>query len=610
MIKNKNLTLFIITTILISLFPIAVEAAKMVDVRYQPDVFMRSSPNSPIPFLQSLALLPVSKHNQQQVELKEIKKEVDSRGNTHIRYQQTYRGIPIWGAISIEHIPAGNQLSLNKSNASGTIFQDLSADLNNNLPDQAHVAAAEEHAIQFYKIKVGKEKYLSEHKSHLVVYVDDNHKAHWAVQVDLYFGNGREMADNPNYLIDAVSLEIYKEWNGISFLDKVKGGGLGGNPLLGMNIYDGLPGNKPALDIQRNSATKTCYLQNDYVVIRDGRTVTDNNPDTAVVMSFPCEQTDPSHGNVYWNRAINQVNGAWSPENDALYLVEKVNAMYEEWFQVPVLFSRTISNIPIIIDPDVDYGLGDKPAYRYERMKINVRIHDSIIPGGFNLPIPGNGNAAWDNKRQEIMFGSNDGFWGNESKYPFVVPGVIAHELSHGFTHQHSNLFVLGEPGALNEAFSDMSDAAFEYYLTGKNTWEIAVGLKKDGSGLRYLDDPTKDGKSIDNVQIFYDRKNGRYGKKMKYVDPHLASGIFNKAFYLLSQPKEQGGLGNTKLAFATMVQANQYHWSSFYLKFKEAACGVLDAARELGHRSQDLDAITRAFKQVGLDTSYCHWWQ
>ena len=554
------------------LFSLPTHAAKMINLRSQPDALLSRPSSQPIPFLQSLVALPANKQNQ--VELIQIKKEVDAQGVTHIRYQQTYLGIPVWGGEAIEHISPNNK----HASTNGNIFQDLSADLQAKPKDQEQIIAAENHAIQLFKNKVGQDAILSQQKGQLVVYVDENQKAHWAVQVEFYFENENEMPENPIYLIDATSYAVYKEWSGIHFYDKVKGGGLGGNPKMGMTIYDGLPGNKPALDIYRDPIERKCFMQNDYVTIRDGRTVKYNLGSTAAVMSFACSRPNAEHGNIYWNGALGHVNGAWSPANDALYLADKVNAMYEEWFHIPVLH-----------DPyDVD-----------KRMKITIRVHDRVSTRSRFNPYGGD-NAAWSNTKNEIHFGDGIDLSENENDatdYPLVVPDVVAHELSHGFTMQHSHLHSVGESLALNESFSDMAGAAFEYYLTGQSTWMHGFMYNKDNhSATRYLDNPAKDGSSIENVKDY-----------KKDMNEHDSCGIFNKVFYLLSQPVGKGGLGNPKIAFELMVQANRYHWTSIYFGFNEIACDVLDSAQDLNYGLQDLNAIRQAMAQVGLDTSRCH---
>ncbi len=48
--------------------------------------------------------------------------------------------------------------------------------------------------------------------------------------------------------------------------------------------------------------------------------------------------------------------------------------------------------------------------------------------------------------------------------YPLVSLDVSAHEVSHGFIEQNSNLIYSGQSGGINEAFSDMAGEAAEFY--------------------------------------------------------------------------------------------------------------------------------------------------
>ena len=61
---------------------------------------------------------------------------------------------------------------------------------------------------------------------------------------------------------------------------------------------------------------------------------------------------------------------------------------------------------------------------------------------------------------------------------------------------------------------------AAEFYSTGKNSWQIGPEIVKGKGALRYMDDPTKDGKSIANVKDYTDDLN-----------VHYSSGVFNKVF-------------------------------------------------------------------------------
>lgn len=117
-----------------------------------------------------------------------------------------------------------------------------------------------------------------------------------------------------------------------------------------------------------------------------------------------------------------------------------------------------------------------------------------------------------------------------------LASDVTAHELTHGVTEATSNLFYNdGESGGLNEGMSDIFGAVCEWYQDGSgnltaptsaNTWMVGESIWRYGQALRFMNDPIKDGYSVDHTYA----EIGRYG------EAHSTSGIPNLAFYLLSQ--------------------------------------------------------------------------
>ncbi|EKD72194.1 MAG: hypothetical protein ACD_45C00739G0001 [uncultured bacterium] len=189
------------------------------------------------------------------------------------------------------------------------------------------------------------------------------------------------------------------------------------------------------------------------------------------------------------------------------------------------------------------------------------------------------------------MFSSltNEMYFGDGIKifYPLTSLGVGAHEISHGFTAHHSNLTYQKQSGGLNEAFSDMAAQAAEFYATKHNSWQIGPEIMKGEGALRYMDEPTKDGKSISHMKDYADNLN-----------VHYTSGIFNKVFYLMATAADW----DTQKAFNVMVKANIEEWTA-NTTFAEAACGVKRAADGLGY---DLATVTNAFDQVGIEMNHC----
>ena len=64
---------------------------------------------------------------------------------------------------------------------------------------------------------------------------------------------------------------------------------------------------------------------------------------------------------------------------------------------------------------------------------------------------------------------------------------------------------------------------------------------------MRYLKDPSKDGISVNDI--------GQYCPGM---DVHHSSGIYNRAFYLLSHSPGW----TVRMAFQTFATANQLYWT------------------------------------------------
>src|SRR5205085_6398812 len=93
-----------------------------------------------------------------------------------------------------------------------------------------------------------------------------------------------------------------------------------------------------------------------------------------------------------------------------------------------------------------------------------------------------------------MVYGDGDG-----RTYTFLAGAldVVAHEMTHGVIDYSSGLVYQDEPGALNEAFSDIMGASVEFYYqtvgTGREQadWQIAedVVLRSPGY-LRSLNNP------------------------------------------------------------------------------------------------------------------------
>ena len=185
-------------------------------------------------------------------------------------------------------------------------------------------------------------------------------------------------------------------------------------------------------------------------------------------------------------------------------------------------------------------------------------------------------NAFWNGSY--MSFGD-----GASTFYPLVNADVSGHEVSHGYTEQHSNLTYSGQSGGMNEAFSDMGGEATEYFWKGTNDFDVGREIFKSANGaLRYMCNPPQDGGSIDNASQY-----------TSGLDVHYSSGVYNKAFCTLA--KTAGW--DTVKAFKTFARANANYWTPSST-FNSGACGVETAAQDLGYNKAD---VTAAFTVVGV---------
>ncbi|MEV7816425.1 M4 family metallopeptidase [Streptomyces flaveolus] len=216
-------------------------------------------------------------------------------------------------------------------------------------------------------------------------------------------------------------------------------------------------------------------------------------------------------------------------------------------------------------------------------------------------------NAFWDDSCFCMTYGDGSG-----NAKPLTAIDVAGHEMSHGVTSNTADLNYSGESGGLNEATSDIMGTGVEFYANNSSdVGDYLIGEKIDingnGTPLRYMDKPSKDGASKDS---WYSGIGG--------VDVHYSSGPANHFFYLLSEgsgakvingvsynsPTADGlpvtGIGRDK-ALQIWYRALTTKWTST-TNYAGARTGTLAAAGELyGTTSAEYKAVQDAWAGVGV---------
>ncbi len=448
-----------------------------------------------------------------------INQHQDHNKINHVRMQQYFQGYAVHGGYAIMHSKKA-VASLAGASAdvamTGTIYEGLSKELGT---APINFAQNGSHALRQFTAQYPAAQ-QSEEQVTPMIYIDAQHKAHWAYKMSVLITYKNQIPARPTTIIDASTGKPFVTWNDVK-TERVaaKGIGFGGNHKVGEFKYGK---DLPALELTRDNDAHLCYMENDNVKVVD---MMHSYSSKNKAMNFAC--TDAVEGQTgtyltgYEADGYDKDNGAYSPTNDALYAGYVIKHLYLDWYNVDALTRHDGSPMQLVMR--VHYGEG------YE-------------------------NAYWDGK--QMTFGD-----GENMMYPLVSLGVGAHEISHGFTEQHSNLEYYGQSGGMNEAFSDMAAQAAEYYSVGKNSWQIGPEIMKEDSGydaLRYMDQPSRDGSSIDSAADY-----------TYWLDVHYSSGVFNHLFYLMAT--KEGW--DVRKAFDVMVKANMDYWTPYSSLMKWLRC-------------------------------------
>jgi Zn-dependent metalloprotease len=216
-------------------------------------------------------------------------------------------------------------------------------------------------------------------------------------------------------------------------------------------------------------------------------------------------------------------------------------------------------------------------------------------------------NAFWSDGCFCMTYGDGSG-----NTHPLTSLDVAAHEMSHGLTSATAGLNYSGESGGLNEATSDIFGAGAEFFAgNSSDAGDYLIGeeidINGDGSPLRYMDKPSKDGDSAD-----------AWSAGLGGLDVHYSSGPANHFFYLLSEgsgtktingvtynsPTSNGstvtGIGRTKALQIWYKALTTYMTST--TKYAGARTATLNAASALyGASSAEYKAVASAWSAVNV---------
>lgn len=197
-------------------------------------------------------------------------------------------------------------------------------------------------------------------------------------------------------------------------------------------------------------------------------------------------------------------------------------------------------------------------------------------------------NAFWDSTSQQFAFGDTGDLE--------AAVDIVGHEFTHAVVDyavgDGDRSLDYGESGALNEAYADILGTLIEG-KTGSGRW--LIGEDAADEPIRNLADPT----SVDTDYGPYRASYAdRYTGTGDEGGEHVNSTIFSHAAYLMMTDPATSGISDD--AWARLFYHSLYRLSPG-ATFSDGRAAVLSTALASGYTDAQVDAIERAFDEVGI---------
>jgi len=239
-----------------------------------------------------------------------LRKSTDFNGVTHYRYQQTYKGIPVWGIQAIVSKERGN----NVKTLHGSFIHGNPGDVGS-IPVSLDPRGALMQMQELHKAKDAGAtwNFRNEQAGTYVYFHKNSQKARLCYVVSFFADTNHGNPSQPIFFIDAKNGKIIDSYDMLRY----QGVGPGGNLKIGYYYYGT---DYPPFCV--TEAGSTCTME-----CTDVRTV-DLNHGTSGDTSYSYTCYENTHENI---------NGAYCPMNDAQYFGQVVYDTYQNWYGVPVL---------------------------------------------------------------------------------------------------------------------------------------------------------------------------------------------------------------------------------------------------------------------------------
>ncbi len=451
------------TAIALSLVATGAQAAGKVDLNKQDLNQLKQQYNAAVAAKGGAAAMAHSRHelfigaDADSRLLMKAKRE-DVVGVRNFRYNQSFRGVPIFGeGVVVSEDGAGNVRKL-----FGNLITGLEHDIPSVLPklSKGNALAAGKRAWLGNRLASLR---LENEKSDLVIYVDANGRGHLAYAVSYFADSAVGKPTRPLQLIDANSGRILKQTENLQHA--LVGTGPGGNAKTGQYEYGTDYG---YLDVAQSGTT--CTMNSANVKTVNLNNATTNTSTTA--FSYTCPRN-----------TVKTINGAYSPLNDAHYFGNVIYNMYQSYLGMAPLTFQLMMKVHYRNSYENAFWdgsamtFGDGASTFYPLVSLDVSSHE--VSHGFteqqsNLTYSGQSggmNEAYSDMAGEaaefFMRGSNDWLVGADIFKGNGALRYMNNPPQDGSSIDHASQFTSGmdvhySSGVYNKAF---------YLLATKPGW-------------------------------------------------------------------------------------------------------------------------------------------
>jgi len=256
-----------------------------------------------------------------------LRKRTDFNGETHYRYQQTFKGIPVWGMQTIISRDPGNKVK----KIHGNVVQGIPDDIVG-IPSSLDPLGALKRMEELHKEKniSAAWNFTNEKYGTYICFIKG--KAHLCYVVSFFADTECGNPSQPVFFVDVKSGNVIHSFNGLM---SAEGIGPGGNLKTGYYYYGtDYPGFGVTVD------GSICTMETPYVKTFDLNHATTGG----TVFSYTC-----------YENTYQEINGAYCPLNDAQYFGRVVYDMYNDWYG--------FSPVPLPLTLKCHYGVNHENAY-------------------------------------------------------------------------------------------------------------------------------------------------------------------------------------------------------------------------------------------------------